>query len=132
MNKSQEPSRWLKKLIAAPRRAALPALLAAAVLNAAVLAAPASGQVAVRFSDAEGVTPAEAMVRAGAVTIAVQNQSSTARLTLRITREDGERVMDIPVPEGAASWSTQVELAAGRYALTEANTRGWVCRLTVQ
>ena len=43
------------------------------------------------------------------------------RLKLRLSREDGEQLRDIEVPSGAADWAEDLELAAGKYVVSEVN-----------
>lgn len=82
----------------------------------------------------EGFDPAEVRRDAGKFLLTVDDRrSSTAqRLTLRLSRGDGELVREIEVPEKATDWAEEIDLQTGEYAVSEVNHTTWVCRIIVR
>jgi hypothetical protein len=82
----------------------------------------------------DGFDPSEITRVPGKFLLSVDDRRNdkTQRLTLRLSREGGEHLRDIEVPEKATDWAEEVELQAGRYVLTEVSHSNWTCRITVQ
>lgn len=91
----------------------------------------AVGQLTITVSNA-GLTPTSATVSGGIVHLKIENQSSRETLTLRLSRENGQLVREVVLPEGTRELSTEVELGAGQYTMTETSNTSWTCALTVQ
>jgi hypothetical protein len=82
---------------------------------------------------AEGFQPAEITRPAGQFTLLIESQSRSGELVLQLKRDGAREVIrEIRVPEGATSWSEELELAAGGYNLRAANNPAWLFHLTVQ
>ena len=81
---------------------------------------------------ANGFTPSETIRAAGSFTLAVDNQSGIDSLTLKLVRDGGEMVQEIAVPQGTHTLSTELNLAAGGYTLTESNHPAWLFHITAQ
>lgn len=113
------------------------AIASAAILTALFISMPltmkagAVGQVTIIVSDA-GMTPASATVNGGIVHLKIENSSARNTLTLRISRESGSVVREIVLPDGIRELSTEVEIGAGQYVVTETSNTSWNCALTIQ
>lgn len=53
------------------------------------------------------------------------------RLILRLSREEGEQVRDIEVPEGVTDWAMELDLSAGKYVLVVVGHPDWTCRIEI-
>ena len=119
----------------AGRRAAAvsAAIVMALLLSLSVtMKAHAVGQITITMSEA-GMTPTSATASGGIVHLKVVNSSTRDALTLRISREQGGAlVREIALPEGALELSTEVELGAGQYVISDASNTTLTCTLTVQ
>ena len=78
-----------------------------------------------------GFDPSEIGVAEGHFRIAVDNKSGLDEVTLRLTREGGDRVREVRLPPGQLKWRETLMLPPGNYLLTEANHSDWRCRITV-
>ncbi len=78
-----------------------------------------------------GFDPKEINRPAGAFLIAVENRSGLDELELRLDREAGSRLHQVPMPGRKLNWKQGVDLPPGRYLLTEANHPDWRCRITI-
>jgi hypothetical protein len=87
--------------------------------------------VSITISD-DGFAPSEITRAAGSFSLAVSNQSGAGGLTLKLTRDNGETVQEISMPQGAEQWSGEVTLSSGGYTLTEANHPAWLFHITAQ
>lgn len=119
---------------ASDRRAA--AVLAAIVMSLLIsltltIKADAGGQFTLIVSDA-GMTPTSATMSGGIIHLKLQNTSSRDTITLRISRENGGLVREIVLAEGVRELSTEVEIGAGQYVVTETSNTAWNCTLTIQ
>ena len=85
----------------------------------------------IRYTN-EGLSPASATVIAGKVVLKVENQRPLERLTLRINRQGGELVREVALPDKATEWTTELELGAGQYVVTETSRTGVSCQITAQ
>lgn len=115
-------------------RAALLALLltsvcAAARLNPRSPAALSPTEVKVTLKST-GFEPGEVMCDTGRLRLTVINQSGKDNLTFRLVKATGQEVLRGQPTAGSADWSQEVELAAGRYVLTEINNPDWKCYVT--
>lgn len=93
--------------------------------------AHAVGQLTITISNA-GMTPTSATASGGIVHLKITNSSTRDTLTLRLNRENGALVREIMLPEGTRELSTEVEIGAGQYSLTETSNATWTCALTIQ
>jgi hypothetical protein len=50
---------------------------------------------------------------------------------LRLERESGERLLETEVVRGRSNWVEELDLAPGRYVLSEAGHPNWTCAITV-
>jgi hypothetical protein len=53
-------------------------------------------------------------------------------LKLRLSRENGEHLRDIEVPVAATDWAEELELAVGRYVLSEVSHPTWSCNIVIE
>jgi hypothetical protein len=75
-----------------------------------------------------GFDPSEITQTTGAFLLAVDNKSGLERITLRVTREDGTRVTSMT---SRNKLREKIDLAPGRYVITETDHENWTCRLTI-
>jgi hypothetical protein len=80
---------------------------------------------------AHGFEPREIARPQGRFLLMIDNRSGLAATSLRLTREAGSRVREMPVPREEPNWSDVVDLQPGRYVLTEADHPRWSCRITI-
>lgn len=81
----------------------------------------------------QGMTPASATVGTGIVHLRIENQSGQDHLTLRLSRDSGELVREISLPDKTPEITTELELkTGGQYVLSEASNTSWKCSLTAQ
>lgn len=74
----------------------------------------------------------EAITRpAGQVIVAVDNRTGLEEIRLRLEREGGQRLVDVSVNRKKLDWRKRIDLAAGRYRLTEVNHPEWLCQITI-
>lgn len=78
-----------------------------------------------------GFVPREITRPAGYYFLSVTNLSGARELSLRLERENGERLHEVNLSRGKSAWRQNVHLSPGTYLLTEANHPDWVCRITV-
>lgn len=110
----------------------LPSLLnAGAAQPAANMQERAPSQLTIQYTS-QGIGPATATVVAGRVLLKVVNQRPLERVTLRLSRQNGEFVREIALPDKAAEWNTELELTVGQYVVTEASNSAGSCVITVQ
>lgn len=82
---------------------------------------------------AEGFQPAEITRSAGQFTLVIENQSGSGELVLQLKRDGAREVIrEITIPQGATTWSEELELNAGGYNLRAANNPAWLFHITVQ
>lgn len=93
--------------------------------------ASAAEQLTITVSNT-GMTPTSATVSGGIVHLKIENSSMRDSITLRISREGGSLVREIVLPEGTRELSTELEIGAGQYVVTETSNTAWTCALTVQ
>lgn len=81
-----------------------------------------------------GFEPAQVMRGPGKFLFTADDRrgDKSQRLTLRLSREGGEQVRDIEVPVDVTDWAEELELAVGRYVLTEVNHPAWSCSLVIE
>jgi hypothetical protein len=91
----------------------------------------ASGQLTITISNT-GISPTSATVSGGIIHLKVENSSSRNTLTLRISRENGSLVREVVLNEGVRELSTELEIGAGQYVVTDASISTWSCALTIQ
>lgn len=82
--------------------------------------------------NAGGFAPSEATCAAGSLNLSVSNQSGAEALTLRLTRDSGELVQEISLPQGTSQWSGEVTLSSGGYTLMEVNHPAWLFHINAQ
>lgn len=78
-----------------------------------------------------GFEPLEITRPAGKFLLVVESQVDLPELTLRLDREQGERLHEVLLKRERPEWSQVLDLPAGTYLMTEANHPDWACRLTV-
>lgn len=78
-----------------------------------------------------GFEPSEVTRPKGLFALAVENRSGLEEVTLRLDREGGNRLHEARVPRVELNWKQGVDVAPGRYLLTEANHSEWTCVITV-
>lgn len=115
------------------RTVAISAAIVVALLISMILTmkAHAVGQLTITVSNT-GMTPTSATVNGGIVHLKIENSSTREIITLRINRENGSLVREIVLPEGTRELSTEMEIGAGQFVLTDSSNTAWSCQLTVQ
>jgi hypothetical protein len=67
----------------------------------------------------------------GRVLLMVDNQSDLATTSLWLMRDTGARIKEMQVPREQPNWNEAIDLAPGRYVLTESEHPEWQCRITI-
>lgn len=78
-----------------------------------------------------GIEPAEITRPAGRFLLVVDNRSDLEGVTLRLDRETGARMHEVPMAREKWDWNQVVDLQPGSYLLTEADHQDWLCRITI-
>ena len=63
--------------------------------------------------------------------LVIDNRSGLAEVNLRLDRDRGNRLREVRVPREKRHWSDDLDLAPGRYLLSEANHPNWSCHITI-
>lgn len=79
----------------------------------------------------QGMTPASATVSAGIVHLKVENQTGQEQIKLRLSRQNGDLVRELVMPESAKEWHTELELKEGQYVISVSNS-SLSCQITAQ
>ena len=91
----------------------------------------APSQLTITISS-QGITPASATVGVGIVHLTIKNQSNQEQLTLRVSRQNGTLVREIPSGM-AEEWATELELSEpGQYVMTVVGSTSGSCQITAQ
>lgn len=116
----------------------MPAAISPAPRYVAPESVPIQSQTQTDSMEAELVTaiptgfePREITRPPGAFLLMVDNRSGLSALDLRLAREAGQSLRQVRVPREQLDWSDVLDLAPGRYALTEAKHPDWVCHIIV-
>lgn len=78
-----------------------------------------------------GFVPREVRGTKGDYFFSVSNQSGVGEVSLRLEREQGERIHEITVKRERLRWRQRVHLTPGLYRLTEASHPDWECRILI-
>jgi len=78
-----------------------------------------------------GFDPPEIRRRSGRMLLVVNNRSGLEEVHLLLDRVGGNRERDERVRRGRLESRNFIELAEGRYRLTEANHPAWICEIVV-
>lgn len=98
--------------------------------RASAAAPPRSEDVKVTLK-ASGFEPGEVMREAGTFRLTVANASGVEGLTYRVLKATGEEVFRSPQTSGAADWSGELNLPAGRYVFAVVNHPDWALNLNM-
>ncbi len=63
--------------------------------------------------------------------IFVRNTTKLQPLVLRLNRDQGPKLKEVPLGDNHRHWKELLELAPGTYFLTEANHPAWKCMIVV-
>jgi hypothetical protein len=61
----------------------------------------------------------------------VDNRSELPEVEFKISTESGQQLFQAIVPHEQLDWQQELDLAPGRYLLTEANHPEWVCQINI-
>lgn len=78
-----------------------------------------------------GFEPREITRPAGLFLLAVENRSGLQIVQLRLDDAAGPRLRDVQMPTKTHDWRDGLDLAPGKYALTEAYHPEWLCSITI-
>ena len=78
-----------------------------------------------------GFQPAEITRPRGRFLLAVENRSGFSTVDFRLDAERGNRVFQVNRTWERADWNELLNLAPGRYVLTEASHPEWQCVITI-
>ena len=79
-----------------------------------------------------GFEPKELTRPRGLFLLMVDNRSNNPNLLFRLDRENGKREHEQQTRNGGKlDWNKALDLAPGRYLLTEADHPEWVCQITI-
>ena len=78
-----------------------------------------------------GFDPTEIRRVSGPFLLAIDNRSGSNTVTLRLSRERGDKLQDVPLTRGHLKWRERINLTTGEYSLTEENHPDWSCRITI-
>lgn len=81
-----------------------------------------------------GFEPAQVTRRPGKFLLTADDRrgDKSHSLKLKLSREDGNLLREIEVPEQATDWAEELDLPAGRYVLTESSHSAWSCSIVVE
>jgi hypothetical protein len=79
----------------------------------------------------DGFQPQSITRAKGPFFLSVENRSLARLLTLQLSAEHGNRLLDVPQPDDQLEWIDELDLQPGSYVLTELNHPDWVCHLTI-
>jgi len=112
-------------------------------VSAGVFSVPGGGVTCHRLQESEdalqliigdgGFEPTQVTKRPGMFMLSADDRRSdkTQRLTLRLSRENGELLREIEVPAGAIDWAEGIDLPAGKYVLVVVGRPDWTCRIEI-
>lgn len=80
---------------------------------------------------ATGMEPAEVTLTAGQYYLLVQNASGRDQFTVRVERENGERLHNVNVERYQRKWKQVLNLSPGRYIISEPDHPRLTCRIEV-
>ena len=78
-----------------------------------------------------GFEPAEISRPQGRFLLAINNRTGLQEIDLQLNHETGNRLRQMRKPKGRHDWRELLDLPPGRYILTEANHKNWVCKITI-
>jgi hypothetical protein len=78
-----------------------------------------------------GFDPSSITRRTGKFLLAVDNKSGLDELTLKITNEQGEQLLYLPLSIERSKIRQTVTLPAGEYSLHEIHHPDWICRIRI-
>jgi hypothetical protein len=78
-----------------------------------------------------GFSPTGLSHAAGRFNLRVNNKSRQQKISLRLSKSDGEKLTEVQLTDKVRGWTEPVELAPGNYTLTEANHPDWACNIEV-
>jgi hypothetical protein len=116
--------------------ASRPAALAGIVHQAAATTAQSQAQAAPLQTElvtitSRGFDPAEITRPRGPFILAVDNRSGLAQVSLSLAVEHARHLKEVRVPREQLDWHGVVDVAPGRYVLTEAEHPDWQFVLTI-
>jgi hypothetical protein len=79
----------------------------------------------------QGFQPDAITRKQGRLAVIVINKSGLNDVSVNLEREVGGRLLATPISREKPVWGDAIELAPGRYVLTEASHPKWVCNITV-
>lgn len=101
---------------------------------AAVTITAASNQpddVIVTTLSQSGFSPTELSHPPGHFNLRVNNQSGLPKITLSLSKSNGEKLTEVPLTDKVRWVTAEVDLAPGSYTLTVANHADWTCIIEV-
>jgi hypothetical protein len=63
--------------------------------------------------------------------LSVENRSLARAVTLQLSAEHGNRLLEVPQPDDQLEWIDELDLQPGSYVLTELSHPDWVCHMTI-
>lgn len=78
-----------------------------------------------------GFEPNEITRPRGLFLLVVNNRSNNPDISLRLDHESGRRAHEKHLRGGKIDWREPLDLAPGRYVLSEANHPEWTCSITI-
>ena len=78
-----------------------------------------------------GFKPAEITRPSGPLALIVVNNTRVRDISLQLNRETGNRLREVHLPAGKREWREYIDLAPGRYVITEGSHPDWTCRLNI-
>jgi hypothetical protein len=78
-----------------------------------------------------GIEPSRITRPAGRFLLVVENRSARTKLDVRLSRESGEGLKNIPLSGRRVNWEEVVNLPQGTYVLTDIEHPERTCRITV-
>ena len=84
--------------------------------------------VAIRPS---GFEPKEITLPAGDYLVVVRNRSGSDEFDLRLERNTGQILREVPARRFKRDWKQILQLTPGNYVIRETNHPDWICRITI-
>lgn len=79
----------------------------------------------------EGFSPAELEQKTGRFLLSIIDRTGLPETDVAISRQGGNRLLQVRIPAQAARWADLLDLPPGRYVLTEASHPDWQCLITI-
>lgn len=78
-----------------------------------------------------GFEPGEITLPAGQYLVVIRNRTGLDEFALRVERDTGEILLEVPGRRFKRDWKQILQLAPGTYVVKETNHPDWICRISI-